>query len=324
VKKKVLASLLAVILLLCLTGVANASQNKIKYNNNLHRAGVLQSAATAGYDFVLVNGSSKTFLVPAGNSAAAGLAANLNKKVLVRGIFTRDKFAGKNIMEVFDVKALTQKQYEEQEQNQEQEEEGDQNQSVSDSVYGSGDFCDLGNDYSWALQAIREMSRKKIIQGTGDNKFEPAAYITRAQFATMLVNALGIPVTDPATQTFADVDKDDWSYKYVEAAMSYLTGYKNQAGQIMFYPQMPAVREDMAVAIVKALGFTPATDLTVLDRFSDKDDISASVLPYVATAINEGLMKGYENCTFRPQGKLTRAEAAVLIYRVMISEKIVM
>lgn len=333
-----LSLVLAVVLTLALAGGAFAGQraggqNNFQWDYNWEkgssRVGLLQAAGTPGYDFVLINGENyRVLLVPANAEAAAKLAASLNKRVMVRGKYLPEKFHRGRAMEVSDVRELNQWQFVERLRDQ----TGDDDDSVSENVYGNqgqpsgqepGDFSDIGPGH-WAAKAIREMAKRKVITGMGNNEFAPNAQVTRAQFATMLVKALGLPVTDPATRTFADVGPQEWCYKYVEAAKDYLTGYKTQAGTLLFHPSIPAVREDMAVAIVKARGLSPATDLSVLNSFSDKDSISEQIKPYVAAAVNAGLMKGYDNGTFRPQGKLTRAEAAALLYKVMIGEKVVM
>jgi hypothetical protein len=83
---------------------------------------------------------------------------------------------------------------------------------------------------------------------------------------------------------------------------------------------MSAVREDMAVALVKALGFDgDAPDEGALRQFADGLDVSKNLVRYVAIALARGIMYGYEEGGmkfFRPQGLLTRAEAAVLLYKM--------
>lgn len=334
-KKFFLTLIIVTVFILSLAGGAFAAQGTddllaAKWERGQTAVGLLQKAGTPGYDFVLIYGNNhRIFLVPASPGVTAKLTANLNSKVRVRGKFLPEKFSRRGVMEVTDVLTIGQREFVDL-----PKEQTEDDQSVSDNVYGSpvqppqqtwepGDFTDIAPGH-WAAKAIKEMAKRKIISGMGDNRFVPDAMVTRAQFATMLVNALGLPVTEPTTQTFVDVGPQDWSYKYVEAAKSYLTGYKTASGTVMFQPHIPAVREDMAVAIVDARGISPATDLTVLNSLRDSQNISPNLKPYVAAAISAGLMKGYEDGTFRPQGKLTRAEAAALLYKVMLGDKIVM
>ncbi|NTV90782.1 MAG: S-layer homology domain-containing protein, partial [Clostridiales bacterium] len=120
------------------------------------------------------------------------------------------------------------------------------------------------------------------------------------------------------------VDTDSWAYAIVEAAKAYLTGYKSSDGTMYFYGSKEAVREDMAVALVKALGLTvQSNDTALAAAFTDYDDISEALRDYVYTAYVEGIMKGSDG-EFNPQGGLTRAEAAVLIQRALqTAEKVV-
>lgn len=332
--KYIISIILAAVLMLALAGGALASQGQdnlmaFDWENGKTRVGWLEKAGMQGYDFVLVSGSSRILIMPAGPGISARLSANLNSRVMLHGRILPERFTQRKLMEVTDVRPLDNREFAEKEKFQ-----NDYDQSVSDNVYGTpgpeveepvdqGNFNDLAPDH-WARNAVREMAKRKILTGMGNNKFEPNAQVTRAQFATMLVKGLGLPFDESSGQTFTDVGPQDWSYKFVEAAKDYLTGYKSASGGVLFHPHMPAVREDMAVAIVKARGLSPATDLSVLDSFSDSQLISENLRPYVAAAVNAGLMRGYENGAFRPQGKLTRAEAAVLMYKVIQAEKVVM
>jgi hypothetical protein len=174
-------------------------------------------------------------------------------------------------------------------------------------------FSDVPRSH-WAYQEITVMAAKGIINGYEDGKFRPNNQITRAEFAKIMIAAAGINVNKRSiTQTFRDVPKDHWAFYYVEYAKPYLTGYKS--GSVYTYkPDQNAVREDIAVALVRLLGYdrNHKPDLSVVDRFNDDDRISPALRPYIAIAIQTDLIKGYNN-SFRPQDAITRAEAASLL-----------
>jgi hypothetical protein len=182
---------------------------------------------------------------------------------------------------------------------------------------GPSRFVDV-KDNHWAIDEILWMVENKIIEGVGGNRFEPGRVVTRAEFAKMMVLTLRIQLFSPATPFFLDVKKNDWEYQYVESARFYLTGFRTSSGDY-YKPDEAAVREDMAVALVKALGYSNETaDMSVLDKFADKGQISEKLRSHVALAVKHGLMQGYnENgkTYFKPKNNLTRAEAAVLLYR---------
>jgi hypothetical protein len=70
----------------------------------------------------------------------------------------------------------------------------------------------------WAWKYIESLVAKEIIKGYPDKTFRPANNITRAEFATLAVRALGLTVEKPGVPTYADVSAGSWSYGYIEAA----------------------------------------------------------------------------------------------------------
>lgn len=193
--------------------------------------------------------------------------------------------------------------------------------AVSVSATDSEGFSDVPENH-WAKESIELMADLGIIEGYGNNTFGPEDVVTREQFSKMMVLTLDLTLIEPLTPFFEDVAKEDWSYKYVETARYYLTGFRAANGDY-FRPEQKAVREDMAVAIVKGLGLSVIdVDLSVLNRFSDKSVISKNLKPYVAKAVETGIMVGDEDI-FNANGTLTRAEAATLLARLVVEEKVV-
>lgn len=187
-------------------------------------------------------------------------------------------------------------------------------------------FSDVDQSH-WAYGAISWMVGQKILSGYPDGTFKPGNTILRGEFAKIMVLALDLPLRDPEESAFKDIQKTDWEYKYVETSKYYLTGFRTSGGDY-FRSKNEAVREDMAVALVKALKFSGETpDESVLKSFNDSDTISPALKKYVAIAVEHNIMKGSPvgNSTqkvFRPQDPLTRAEAAVLLYNLVIDQKI--
>ncbi len=183
-------------------------------------------------------------------------------------------------------------------------------------------FSDVPRTH-WAYEAITAMAEKGVIQGYKDGTFRPNNRITRAEFAKIMIAAAGIDITsaNQVRQTFADVNRNHWAFYYVELAKPYLTGYKS--GSVYTYkPDEYAVREDIAVALVRLAGADQSTkaNLSVLSRFDDRERISPALRPYIAIAVQTGLIKGFEDDTFRPQSPITRAEAASLLERARLDE----
>ena len=169
---------------------------------------------------------------------------------------------------------------------------------------------------NWAFEYIGEMQKRGIINGYPDGKYYPDNYVERCEFAKIMVGAAGLRTGDASGEYFADVKYNDWFYEYVETAKEYLTGYKS-FGQNYFRPNNYALREDIAVALVKLKGYdTKNTNQNILQTmFSDYDSISESAKSYVATAVDRGLVSGYDDGTFKGQDSITRAEAAAMLWR---------
>ncbi|MBC7959548.1 MAG: S-layer homology domain-containing protein, partial [Vallitaleaceae bacterium] len=108
----------------------------------------------------------------------------------------------------------------------------------------------------------------------------------------------------------------------IETAKSYMTAYKTVNG-LIFKPSEGAQREDMAVSIIKGLGLSPSTDISLLNTLADSNSISPNVLGYVAKAMSEGIMIGDSNKKFNPKATITRAETATLLARLIHEEKVV-
>ncbi|NLV35972.1 MAG: S-layer homology domain-containing protein, partial [Clostridiaceae bacterium] len=191
------------------------------------------------------------------------------------------------------------------------------------SAFNSKGFKDVKENH-WAYDAIMWMFEKGIINGVGNNNYNPNGTVTRAEFAKMMVNTLNLKKYYPDNPSFLDVDKKNWAYPYVEGAKNYLTGWKTTSGHY-YKPSQAAVREDMAVALVNALGYQNETiDESNLSQFADAGSINVKLKRHVALAVKHGLMEGSNNNgqkVFNAQGSLTRAEAAVLLHRAFIGNE---
>lgn len=180
----------------------------------------------------------------------------------------------------------------------------------------SGDYHDV-SPMHWAYNAIKEISDKGIISGYPDRTFKPDNYVTRSEFAKMMVLALDLAIIKPVDPTFCDVQEESWDYGYVEATRQYLNSYKLE-GKNYFKGSERATREDVAAAIVKAMHIeNQKVGGIVADTFKDIDGMDPEMKNYVLIAYRNGMINGYDDGTFRPKEKLTRAEAVSLLYRLI-------
>ncbi len=176
-------------------------------------------------------------------------------------------------------------------------------------------FSDVPQNY-WAFEYISEMAERGVLSGYPDGKFYPESQVTRAEFAKIMTMAANLNLAQPTMQIFEDVSVNEWYATYIHTAKEYLSAYE-QNGRKYYMPDSPALREDIAVALVKLKGYpTLGADLNTVTRmFSDHQSISSGAKIYVAAAIENGLISGYEDGTFRGQNGITRSEAATLLWR---------
>ncbi|WP_216083738.1 S-layer homology domain-containing protein [Paenibacillus riograndensis] len=182
-------------------------------------------------------------------------------------------------------------------------------------------FVDVKTTY-WANEAIQSMASQGIITGNPDGSFKPEAAITREQLAKLITLTFGLDLVSDGTQTFSDVNASSWAYKYVETAKEYLTGYFPVKGKPFFDPQANATREDVAVALVRAMGLETESvdaDNILSYKFSDYEDVTPQLAKEVAVAVDKKLIQGFPDGTFRPNSPINRASVATLLYRVLKS-----
>ncbi|HEX2926469.1 MAG TPA: S-layer homology domain-containing protein [Ruminiclostridium sp.] len=180
-------------------------------------------------------------------------------------------------------------------------------------------FKDISK-YGWAKDAINYFGRAGVLSGDGRGNYQPDKNVTREEFATMLANSFNADM-DSSTQTFSDVPSSRWSYKYIESTKEYLTGYYPPKGKPFFDPTADATREDVAVALAKMLGLSEddVQNPNILDdSFIDADDVSFNLRDLMAVVVEKKIMVG-SNGRLRPTAPITRAEVAVLLYKVMKS-----
>ncbi|MBM7865640.1 S-layer homology domain-containing protein [Heliobacterium gestii] len=181
-------------------------------------------------------------------------------------------------------------------------------------------FVDIPSDH-WAYRSIEHMRTAGLINGYDDGSYRPDNPVSREEFAALLVKGYYLPLDYPQKPTFIDVPSDHWSFKYVETAKNYLTGYYPPGGgKAFFRPDEIATREDIAVAIVKVMGLDKSnlTNLNILEKqFSDVETLSPQLRPLVALAVERKIINGYPDGTFRGSDPVTRAETAALLDRLV-------
>lgn len=161
----------------------------------------------------------------------------------------------------------------------------------------------------WAFDAIQRLAEKRVVDGYPDGTFRPEGKVTRAEFTTLLINALDVDLQ--GDKVFQDT-KNHWAKAYIATAVK--EGIAEGYNVNTFGPDDPITREQMAVMIVRALKLDKATDATT---FVDEKSVSSWATDQVQTAVKNGLIEGYPDKTFKPKGNTTRAEAVTVFDRMV-------
>ena len=160
---------------------------------------------------------------------------------------------------------------------------------------------------TWAGEAIDSLFEKGIINGHEDGSFRPEGNVTRAEFVKMLALCF---VAEKSEKEFADI-KDHLAEKYIDSGAAYMYCPEEE-----FEPDKEASRADIAYAAAKALKLGQAAD-DYSSKFSDFATIKEEMKKEVSSAIENGIIVGYEDFTLRPENPVTRAEVAVIIHRTL-------
>lgn len=174
-------------------------------------------------------------------------------------------------------------------------------------------FIDLGS-VDWAIKAIEALTAKEIMKADGDT-FKPTENVTRADFLYALVRALDLNAK--VSSNFDDISAD--AYYYKEIAIAKDLGITLGTGNNKFEPDLSITRQDMMTLVGRTLELLGKLELkapdTVLDKFTDKSEISAYAVSSVSVLVNEELIVGSNNKVM-PKDTTSRAEAAQFVYRL--------
>lgn len=173
----------------------------------------------------------------------------------------------------------------------------------------SKSYSDIPAD-SWSVGTVNAAREYGLMQGVADGVFGFGTPITRAEFITVLDRMFGWEPVSPEASAFADVAKGEWYYSNVETALVH--DVIDSAGT--FRPNAPITREEMAVMLVRALGYNTLAQ-SAASFGNPFVDLTANE-GYITIASDIGMTKGTGKTTFSPSLTAKREEAAAMLVRV--------
>jgi hypothetical protein len=173
-------------------------------------------------------------------------------------------------------------------------------------------FSDVQSSF-WGYNAINNLNGKGFVSGYPDGTFKPGNQITRAEFCAIMDKVLNLTPSTEQTSTFTDVNATDWFNQAVETAV--YAGIAKGYGDGTFHPNAPISRQEIACVLVQALGKSQLAEANAqtMTKFVDDHSIAWWSRGYIYESLQQGIINGYPDNTFKPGNETTRAEACAMV-----------
>jgi hypothetical protein len=181
-------------------------------------------------------------------------------------------------------------------------------------------FPDVLPSY-WAYGDIENLNSLGYVSGYPDGTFKPGNQITRAEFATIMDKLLNLTTYTQQTPTFTDVNQTDWFDRAVEESV--YAGIFKGYGDGTFHPNAPISRQEIACVLVQALGKSQLADSNAqaVTKFLDDQSIAWWSRGYIFVALQQGIVNGYPDNTYKPGNETIRAEACAMVENFLSAYK---
>ncbi|WP_219834414.1 Ig-like domain-containing protein [Paenibacillus sp. R14(2021)] len=191
--------------------------------------------------------------------------------------------------------------------------------SVYAVVKGAVSYTDLNKH--WARNDILLLANKYIVEGSTLTAFAPDKAIMRGDFAMFIAKGLGLTGDRSAAAKFKDVNSSTVLAAYIGAASK--AGIVAGMTDGSFKPNSPITREQMASMMVRAASAAgvqislKSNAADTLKKFKDRGKIGTWAQSDVAKAVEAAIINGQTANTFGGKKNATRAEAAVMVKRLL-------
>ncbi len=176
------------------------------------------------------------------------------------------------------------------------------------SSFAASEFSDLNGH--WAEAVMLKANEDGLLFGS-NGKMDPEGKLTRAHIAAIVTRAFGATY-EADMSAYTDVPADAWYYQPIARAV----GMGIMANRGMIKPNEEITRQEAFLILASALNLCgDEGNLSALDNFSDKAEISEYAKAQIADMAARGYVKG-KNGKMEPNSKLTRAEFAALFSQI--------
>lgn len=163
----------------------------------------------------------------------------------------------------------------------------------------------------WASNEIKLFANKGYINGYEDGTFRPNDGITRAEFVKIFNKVFGLTTT--SGKVFDDT-KNHWAKTEIDIAVT--NGVCIGKSETKFNPNDKLTREEAAKMIANYKNISDK-NYDKLNKYKDKDDVSSWAKDAIEAVLEQGYMIGKTENTLEPKSNTTRAEAIVLLSRII-------
>ena len=183
------------------------------------------------------------------------------------------------------------------------------------------EFADMQGH--WAESEVEQLGSKRIVKGVTADGYAPNRNVTRAEYASLLVRALGIKTEHAGVgDVFEDVAAASWYAVEVEAA--YRAGLVQGISSTQFAPEAQITREQIAVMLMNAMALVNGASKPAIQTpdsltpFTDASEVSAWARDAMSHAVASKLIEGLPGDRLVPAAPATRAQAAIMLHRLLV------
>ena len=170
----------------------------------------------------------------------------------------------------------------------------------------------------WFYGDVYYVWENNLFNGTSATTFSPDEPMTRAMLVTVLWRMEGSPeAASTPLAPFTDVDSNSYYYQAVLWAAQ--NGIVNGIGGGLFAPDAEITRQDLAVMLMRYIGFIKYEYIVNDDYriFADENEIADYAKNAIQTLNKLGIINGKGNSVIDSQGTATRAEVAAMLHRLL-------
>lgn len=167
----------------------------------------------------------------------------------------------------------------------------------------------------WSVNDVNKLITRGSVGGYPDGTFKPDATVTRAEFSKILRQSIGYQTVDG--NSFTDT-RTHWALSDIQTLVKNQVIIPSEYGK-NYGPDSNITRREIAIMLVRAMGLNDSAIASSGEYtgFTDDSNIKSYDKGYLYLARELGLVGGYEDGSFRPNNRATRAEACVMIVRVL-------